>query len=143
MFSTSLPSLVLINFVSDHDILYGLISWHSIVILGVNISTILNEYAKDVFVDWVPLKSILFFFHSESTCHRIAEMALTCLPLPTTAKGRFKKLEFVERPLGTPLPPYKLNWNRSLQKSILLSSYTSREKQQQNRVGGLFDVTFK
>lgn len=61
MFSTSLPSLILIHFILDYDISYGRI-WYSIVILVINISKILNESVKDVFVCQVPLSSILFFF---------------------------------------------------------------------------------
>ena len=48
IFSSSLPSWFYINFVLVCDVLYGLISRHSMVIYGANVSAIINKSVKDV-----------------------------------------------------------------------------------------------
>lgn len=61
------------------DILYGFVSRYSIVISDANVSAIINKNVTYVFVYHVLLKFILkyffsfeyFFFHSDTTCHRI------------------------------------------------------------------------
>ena len=77
MFSTTSPPLFPINFILVHNILYGHISWFSMVIYGINISTIINKSVKNVFYH-ISLKSILkknfsfeTFFHSDPTHHTI------------------------------------------------------------------------
>lgn len=84
LFLTSLPSLFHVNFVLAHDILYGRISWYSMVIYGTNIGANHKQKQLKFFFYRVPLKSILkyifywkYFFHSDSTCPRIAEKTLT------------------------------------------------------------------